>query len=92
MRRYRFLSAEYGFRSLQEKRLRIGRIEELNDDFEFLGLALAEKTDRIALREVRRHLHVKSGVLCMSEAWDSPLMWAHYAESHKLGNCSSRSS
>ncbi|MEJ6785598.1 DUF2971 domain-containing protein [Aminobacter sp. Piv2-1] len=83
MRLYRFLSAEYGFRSLQEKRLRIGRIEELNDDFEFLGLALAEKTDRIALREVRRHLHVKSGVLCMSEAWDSPLMWAHYAESHK---------
>lgn len=83
MRLYRFLGAAYGLRTLREQRLRIGRIDELNDDFEFVGLALAQKAERIALREMRRHLSVKNGVLCMSESWDSPLMWAHYADSHK---------
>ncbi len=70
-------------RSIREKRLRIGRIEELNDDFEFIGLALSDKTERVALRNMRRHLNVKHGVICMSESWDSPLMWAHYGDSHK---------
>jgi hypothetical protein len=83
MRLYRFLKAHYGLMSLRDRRLRIGRIEELNDDFEFIGLALGEKEDRIALRGMRRHMDCKSGVLCMSKAWDSPLMWAHYADSHK---------
>ncbi|MER8903444.1 DUF2971 domain-containing protein [Mesorhizobium sp. M0772] len=83
MRLYRFLGAEYGMRSIQERRIRIGRIEELNDDFEFIGVALAVKEERIALREMRRHLNVNNGVICMSKDWDSPLMWAHYADSHK---------
>lgn len=83
MRLYRFLGAEYGLRSIVERRIRIGRIEELNDDFEFIGVALSEKADRIALREMRRHISKKNGVICMSKDWDSPLMWAHYADSHK---------
>ena len=83
MRLYRFLSAKYGMRSIQERKIRIGRIEELNDDFEFIGVALALKAERIALRNMRRQLSVKSGVICMSRNWDSPLMWAHYADSHK---------
>jgi hypothetical protein len=83
MRLYRFLKASYGLMSLRDRRLRIGRIEELNDDFEFIGLALGEKEDRLALRGMRRHMDSKSGVLCMSKNWDSPLMWAHYADSHK---------
>lgn len=83
MKLYRFLGAEYGIRSIVERRIRIGRIEELNDDFEFIGVALSEKADRNALREMRRHLSGKNGVICMSKNWASPLMWAHYADSHK---------
>lgn len=83
MRLYRFFSAEYGLCSIRERRLRIGRIEELNDDFEFVGLALNKRSDRLALRNMRKHLNVGNGVLCMSRGWDSPLMWAHYADSHR---------
>lgn len=83
MRLYRFLGAEYGMRSTKKRKIRIGRIEELNDDFEFIGVALEAKEERIALRKMRRHLNVGNGVICMSKDWDSPLMWAHYAESHK---------
>jgi hypothetical protein len=83
MRLYKFMSAEYGMRAIRERRLRVSRIEELNDDFEFLGIALSLKEDRIALREMRKHLGAKNGIICMSEEWSSPLMWAHYADSHK---------
>lgn len=82
-RLYRFMNAENGLRSLRDRRLRIGRIEELNDDFEFLGIALHHKEDRITLRKTRQALGEARGVLCMSETWESPLMWAHYADSHK---------
>jgi hypothetical protein len=77
------MNAENGLRSLRDRRLRIGRIEELNDDFEFIGIALDLKADRIAMRQMRKHLNDANGILCMSEAWDSPLMWAHYSDSHK---------
>ena len=83
MRLYRFVSAENGLRSIRDRRLRIGRIEELNDDFEFLGIALDLKDDRIALRKMRKLISETKGVICMSDDWSSPLMWAHYADSHK---------
>jgi len=83
MRLYRFFSAEYGMCSILGRQIRIGRIEELNDDFEFIGVALSEKAERIALRNMRQRLSVKNGVICMSKGWESPLMWAHYADSHK---------
>lgn len=83
VRLYRFLKAEFGLRSLADKRLRVGRIEELNDDFEFIGVATDIREERIALRNTRRQLSANKGVLCMSKGWDSPLMWAHYGDSHK---------
>ncbi|MBY2984863.1 DUF2971 domain-containing protein [Rhizobium leguminosarum] len=83
MRLYRFMSAENGLRSIRDRRLRIGRIEELNDDFEFVGIALKLKEERVAFRQMRKHLNEANGILCMSEAWESPLMWAHYGDSHK---------
>lgn len=83
VRLYRFLNAEFGLRSLVDKRLRVGRIEELNDDFEFIGVATDIREERIALRNTRRQLSANNGVLCMSKGWESPLMWAHYGDSHK---------
>ena len=83
MRLYRFLNAENGIRSLTDKRLRVGRIEELNDDFEFIGVATDIRSERIALRNTRKQLSKQHGVLCMSRTWESPLMWAHYGDSHK---------
>jgi Protein of unknown function (DUF2971) len=83
VRLYKFMSAEYGMRAIRERRLRISRIDQLNDDFEFIGIALALKEDRIALREMRKQLGAANGIICMSEEWSSPQMWAHYADSHK---------
>ena len=39
MRLYHFLNAEYGLLNIRHRRLKIARINELNDPFEFLGVA-----------------------------------------------------
>ncbi len=77
---YRFLSLNSGLRVLQEKRLRISRIDQLNDEFEFIGLALKTKAERVSLLEKRAHLGGKSGIICMSRRWSNPLLWGHYAD------------
>jgi len=79
---YRFLNAEYGLRAISERRLRISRINELNDEFEFIGLALKRKADRIELRRVREHVNDHTGLICMSKRWSHPLMWSHYGASY----------
>lgn len=83
MRLYRFFSAKYGLVSIKERRLRVGRIMELNDEFEFFGVFLSEKKERISLRSLRDKINKERGVICMSSQWSSPLMWAHYADSYK---------
>ncbi len=77
---FRFLNEKYAMRALRERRLRISRIEHLNDEFEFIGLALKERKTRKALQKIRSHLHSKSGIICMSERWRSPLLWGHYTD------------
>lgn len=81
IRLYRFLNAEFGLKAAVERRLRISRIAQLNDEFEFLGLALEEKEDRIALRKMRDHAHRRTGVICMSANWSHPMQWGHYGAS-----------
>lgn len=76
---YRFLDSNYALLAIKERRLRISRISQLNDEFEFIGLALRWK-DRRDLRKMKEHLGSKSGIISMSRDWQSPLLWAHYAD------------
>ena len=46
MRLHYFTTAQFGLEAIRDKRLKIARINELNDPFEFLGLALRNNIDR----------------------------------------------
>lgn len=81
-RLYKFISARWGLVALRDQRLRVSRIEELNDDFEFIGVALKSREERIAMREMRRHINEKNGILCMADSWHDPVMWGHYGDSY----------
>ncbi len=80
---FRFLDEKYAIIALRERRLRVSRIEEQNDEFEFIGLALKDREDRKSILEMRAHLHNKSGIICMSRRWSNPLLWGHYADKLK---------
>ena len=46
MRVFHFRSVKYGLKSLEERRLKISRIHELNDPFEILGANLSNRDFR----------------------------------------------
>lgn len=83
MRAYKFLDAHFGLKSLYEKRLKISRLSELNDPFEFLPFDLGNHAQRWAARNARDRLAAEHGILCFSAAWSDPVIWAHYSDKHR---------
>ena len=83
MRVYHFINTQYGLQVLLERRLKIARVHELNDPFEFMGIDVSEDTLREAMESVKDQYNETWGILCFSNRWDSPVQWAHYADGHR---------
>lgn len=83
MRLYHFTSQEYGLEALRRRRLKIARISELNDPFEFLGWNLRDRKVRTKLRAWKSRRNAEIGIICFSWKWSNPLLWGHYADKHK---------
>lgn len=82
MRAYRFLGANWGLSAIHERRLRLGRINELNDPFELAAVEQPNEDIRRDLKAGKDRIHDGAGILCFSSNWHSPLQWAHYAGGH----------
>ena len=84
MRIYHFINEKFGLEDLREKHLKIARINELNDPFEFMGTDLSNHEFRNAMDEWKNHyLNKTYGLLCFSKSWENPVQWAHYADRHR---------
>lgn len=83
MRLYYFTSERFALESLRDKRLKVARFTELNDPFDFLGIALDLPSQRYHLSKLKKILDESHGLLCMSTTWQEPLLWGHYADKHK---------
>ncbi|WCJ63830.1 DUF2971 domain-containing protein [Agrobacterium tumefaciens] len=83
MQLYYYTKLQYGLASVRDKRIKISLYDSLNDPFDFLGVATDSRDQRKELKAIRDELSAKSGIICLSETWKEPLMWGHYADSHK---------
>ena len=83
MRVFHFRDAKNGLKSLKERRLKIARIMELNDPFEFLGAELSNLDFRKAINATKKQISKTTGILCFSKNWRNPVQWSHYAKEHK---------
>lgn len=83
MRLYHFLNEQYGLENIQRRRLKIARINDLNDPFEFAGVSFGDKNLRDAFRKMKREMNEQRGLLCFSSKWGNPVMWSHYADKHR---------
>ena len=83
MRLFHFVNEEFGLKDLRERRLKISRIDALNDPFEFLGAEVSDPERRAVLNRVKTSLSEKNGLLCFSKNWHNPVQWAHYANNHR---------
>jgi hypothetical protein len=83
MRVYKFLSCKYGLKVIRERRLKISEVRSLNDPFDLLPFDLSDPDLRRAVVASRNDIGRDRGLLCFSQDWHNPVLWAHYAESHK---------
>ena len=79
---YHFLNKKYGLENLKLRRLKISRMSDLNDPFEFMGVSISERTQRLGWQRTIDELDKDRGLLCFSSNWHNPVMWSHYADRH----------
>ena len=82
MRLYHFVSEKFGKLNLEMRRLKLARIADLNDPFEF-DPACPDKKARQVIADFKRQAHETIALLCFSEKRDNPVQWSHYADGHK---------
>jgi hypothetical protein len=83
------MAAKWALKSIETRELRVGRMVELNDPFEFLpgieGLRGDAPLDIVREQQAKfkEDLNPKIGVLSFSSKRGEPTLWSHYADSHK---------
>ena len=80
---YHFINERFGLEALRNRRLKIARIMELNDPFEFLAVDLSDRGFRKVIKTTKATLSKTNGILCFSKTWTHPILWGHYADKHK---------
>lgn len=82
VRAYHFIPSGYALDNLRHRRLKIARLDELNDPFELWAIAQPDPRLRRGFRNYKNAMAQSYGVLCFSLSWHNPLLWSHYAEKH----------
>jgi Protein of unknown function (DUF2971) len=68
---------------LKERRMKLSLFGELNDPFELLGASIGDKLARRVFKVILSgHWSQTLGLICFSDTWQSPVMWAHYGDKH----------
>ena len=83
IRLYHLVPAHHALSNVTHSRLKISRLSDLNDPFEFMGLNAMHGQVRRLVSEFKSTSDTQTGLLCFSEDWTSPVMWSHYAAKHQ---------
>jgi len=83
VRAYHLTSTEHGISSISLRRLKVARFSEVNDPFELIALNFHNREIRQLVRRFKDSQNSKTGLLCFSANWTSPVLWSHYAARHK---------
>ena len=80
---HHFTSSEFALKALRDRRLKIARINELNDPFEFCAEDVSDANTRTKLEAFRNQSNERYGVICFCENYHDPVLWSHYADGHR---------
>lgn len=86
VRLYHFVPERFGISNIENRRLKVSLFKDMNDPFELLAHNCQSAQDRKAFNVYKEHLGERSGIVCFSKSFKSPVQWAHYAERH-TGMC-----
>ena len=77
---YYFTSTTYALEGLRDRRLKSTKLSKTNDPFELLAYQ-SESDEGAKTAEYFRWQHgLHWEMLCLSETFENPLMWGHYAD------------
>jgi hypothetical protein len=82
-RAFHFLPTLYALDDLRRRRLKIARLDDLNDPFDLWAVAQPDLQLRKGIRDSKQQLAERFGMVCFSLSWQNPLLWSHYAERHR---------
>ncbi len=79
---YKFLTVENAFRVLEQRKLKVSLIRELNDVYDCAPRFDSPKSpdEEVYQNAVMQELH-GVGLVCFSKSCSSPLLWGHYSAS-----------
>jgi hypothetical protein len=80
---YKFTRAKHGIGNLENKRLKLSTIKDLNDPFDLSPLDTTDPAVSVAADAVTVGVWETTAILCFSRNWDNLLLWSHYGDSHK---------
>jgi hypothetical protein len=86
---YRYLNEQFGLLAIQTGELKVGRLAELNDPADCLPIiANSPESGDDAAKEAFEKRYFSQvyndvGILCFSATLTDPVIWSHYADSHR---------
>jgi hypothetical protein len=83
MRVYHYLEAKWALDNIRRRRLKLSKIDDMNDPYEWNCVHVDNKSSHLALDRTRTYAVENHGALCFSRSWNNILMWSHYGERHK---------
>lgn len=83
IRLYHFLPAKWAVEDLEQKRIKLSEVENLNDPFELWCMKHEDAKVRKELRRWKTEAAKKYALLCFSKNWSNSLLWSHYGDKHK---------
>jgi len=80
---YHFLPSTFALQDLECKRIKVSRLNSLNDPFELMPYKRYPREKRKLYDKVFGRINKKWGLLSFTESWEEQLLWSHYGEGHK---------
>jgi len=83
VRVYHVTSAHHAVNDLALRRLKVARLAELNDPFEFMWVMWRHLDLRDTVQAWKSLYDGLVGFLCFSSDWTNPVLWSHYGDKHR---------
>ncbi len=83
IRVYHLTTAEHALSNIVNGRIKVARFSDLNDAFELTAVSFRDRKVREIVQRFRKEQDRRTGLLCFSEDWTSPLLWGHYGDRHR---------
>ncbi len=80
---YHLTEKKWALENIENKRIKIAEIHDLNDPFELIGPDLRTKAERIKFRKWRSDMAKLYGLICFSRNWSNSVLWSHYGDKHQ---------